>query len=610
MVDEFLDTTSVGHEPADLQVKHIVASLKNSDIHLCRMLCLSRDNPNVMKKTFRLLEAEVTHAECPYLLDAPCLLHPTHTAFKNSVKALDMNLMSLLGNLHGYFKTSTARREDMMDLRGEMEQVREELAEEVEEAFTEVLDQFFLRHIDTRWLESGPAIQRLLDHWPSTVKYFMDYLPNSPLQNNKQAVLKKKYKIIASFLKPEEEEKTKARAKLLALLAGLTKSFLTLLQAVKPMIHRLLPLAKEMYCKLAALVIKPEARPQGYTDIQNMRLKDTHKLLDPSECGFMSCCRAEVNNLDREDRRAIRLEMRGAVVEMMVYLQKNIPWDSSLLKKVSFLDPVKRNDAKTAEYGVEVAKILKRFSEEELGLLAVQLTTYQALPEEKVPRFSEKEGHRIDHHWVKVIRVLEAMGTKAKELDTLMKLCCTIAHGNAFLERGMSTTKQVVEGRSSLSGVSVKATKTLRQVITRHGGAANVPVTRDLLAHVAKSKQKYVEELNKKKEEDDKAAKTAAEEAEESRKRKADEANMVGWTGKKIALEEKINAAKSYLKSQQRVQGDAMEKSLNFKNVTNMKTSVMAANMARKNIEKEQKKLTRLQEELVVLVGKKPKKSE
>ena len=173
----------------------------------------------------------------------------------------------------------------------------------------------------------------------------------------------------------------------------------------------------------------------------------------------------------------------------------------------------------------------------------------------------------------------------------------------------MSTTKQVVEGRSSLSNSSVKATKTLRQVIARHGGAAKVPVTRDLLAYVAKSKQKYVEELNKKKEEEAKTVKTAAKEAEENRKRKADEANMVSWTGKKIELEHKIKASQDYLKSQQRVQSDAMEKGLNLKNSNNMKISMMVANLARKNINKEHTKLTRLHEKMVVLISKKPKKT-
>ena len=462
---------------------------------------------------------------------------------------------------------------------------------------------------DTRWLESGPAIKRLLEHWPSTIKYFTDYLPNSPLQNNKMAVKKKKYKAIVAFLGPEEEMKTKARAKFLALLAGLTKTFLTLLQAVKPMVHKLLPLAREMFNKLATLVLRPEARPRGYTDIKNLKLKD-NQLLDPSECGFMSCCREEVGNMDREDRRDIRLEMRRGVVAMLLYLQNNIPWTSPLLKHMAFLDPLKRSDVKTAEYGVEVAKILNRFSEEELTNLTVQLTTYQALPEEKVPRFVEKEGHRVDHHWVQVFKVVEdTSGAKAEELATLVKLCCTIAHGNAFVERSFSITKQVVEGRNSLADESVKATKTLRQVIAKHGGASKVPVTRDLLAHVSKARQAYREELKRKKDEEEKVAKTAAEEAEESRKRKADEANMVGWTGKKIAIEEKITASKSYLKSQQRVQGESMEKALKLKNANNIKTSMMAANMARKDIEREQVKLTRLQEQLVVIVGKKPKKS-
>ena len=181
MVDEFLDTNNVGHEPADLQVKHIKDSLTNSGIVLSKLICLSRDNPTVMKKVFRVLNSEVIEAGGKVVIDSPCLLHPTHTAFQKAVKSMTGNLVSLLGNLHGFFKTSTARREDMVE-------VREDLAERLEDEFTEVLDQFFMRCVDTRWLESGPAIQRLLNHWDSTVEFFMAYLPNSTLQNNKMAI--------------------------------------------------------------------------------------------------------------------------------------------------------------------------------------------------------------------------------------------------------------------------------------------------------------------------------------------------------------------------------------------------------------------------------------
>ena len=46
------------------------------------------------------------------------------------------------------------------------------------------------------------------------------------------------------------------------------------------------------------------------------------------------------------------------------------------------------------------------------------------------------------------------------------------------------------------------------------------------------------------------------------------------------------------------------------KNSNNMKISMMVANLARKNIDKEHTKLMRLQEEMVVLVSKKPMKTE
>ena len=85
---------------------------------------------------------------------------------------------------------------------------------------------------------------------------------------------------------------------------------------------------------------------------------------------------------------------------------------------------------------------------------------------------------------------------------------------------------------------------------------------------------------------------------------------MLSWTGKKILLEEKIRASKDYVNSQEKVQRDAMEKSLTLKSAENMRTSIMAAEMARKNIQKEHQKVNRLQEELVALVSKKPRRGQ
>ena len=116
-----------------MQVKHIIDTLEKNNIAAAKMVCFSRDNPTVMQKTSRLLTEAVNAANCPKLVDLPCLLHPTHTSFKEAVKVMDMSVVQLLGLVHSFFKTSAARREDLVN-------VREEMADRLQGEFDEVLD--------------------------------------------------------------------------------------------------------------------------------------------------------------------------------------------------------------------------------------------------------------------------------------------------------------------------------------------------------------------------------------------------------------------------------------------------------------------------------------
>ena len=59
--------------------------------------------------------------------------------------------------------------------------------------------------------------------------------------------------------------------------------------------------------------------------------------------------------------------------------------------------------------------------------------------------------------------------------------------------------------------------------------------------------------------------------------------------------------------SQENVVKEALQRSLGLKSRDAMKTSVMAAEMGRQAIVKEQTKLKKLQEAIVLHVGKKPK---
>ena len=69
VVDEFLDLHEVGHEPADVQLKHIMDTLEKSNIAAAKMVCFSRNYLTVMQKTSRLLTEAVKAANCPKLVN-------------------------------------------------------------------------------------------------------------------------------------------------------------------------------------------------------------------------------------------------------------------------------------------------------------------------------------------------------------------------------------------------------------------------------------------------------------------------------------------------------------------------------------------------------------
>ena len=575
VVDDFLDFHSVGHEPADLQVRLILASLEKANIHQSKVVCLSRDNPNVMKRVFKLLEESFRAANNPKLVDAPCLLHPTHTSFQKAMLALDENIGSLLANIHSFFKVSTARREDMID-------VREEMADELEEAFDEVLDQFFLRHVETRWLQAAPCIDRILQHWASTVEYFGKYIPNSRLANNKNAVQSKMYKKIMQYLSDDQVVKTKIRLKFLSFLAHQTKTFLTLLQSEQPMIHILMSLALATFQNIARLVIKVSKVPKKVMDVSNLDLEDPAVLMHSHECGYLVNLEEEMALLlTSESRKSVRHELRNSVVIMLKYLQSHIPFDQPIYTQFGFIDPINRKEASMPINGVKVATFLNRFTVEEKQKIGLLLNQYASLPDEEVPKFDKKRD-RVDHFWVNVFKKLEELNSeKPESLESLVKLTCIQTHGNAFMERGLGLTKRIVDGRSSMNDVSVKAQKVVMGAVKRYGGPDKVPITTSLMNSVKYAAMKEREEAKKAKEDKEKKEKERiSEEDARKRKRENDEIKRT-WVEKRDTLENQIKACKEFIDSQGVIQGKAMERGLVLTKPGDIKAAMRTADFAR-----------------------------
>ena len=136
--------------------------------------------------------------------------------------ALDVDLF--LVDCHSWFKLSTARREDFIELRLELE--------------SEDFDEFFHRHVSSRWLTMGPSTSRIIKHWESLKSYFVDVIPNSTDQAQKDARNSDRYIRIIKVLKPSNEAANLCRLWFVVYLCSKTELYLKTFQSVKPMAYK------------------------------------------------------------------------------------------------------------------------------------------------------------------------------------------------------------------------------------------------------------------------------------------------------------------------------------------------------------------------------------
>ena len=236
--------------------------------------------------------------------------------------------------------------------------------------------------------------------------------------------------------------------------------------------------------------------------------------------------------------------------------------------------------------------------------LAVQLGQYQALPVNLVPEFKKQD--RVDFWWGRIFGIItELNSVRPVELELLVKLTCTLAHGNAFLERGMGVTKRVVTGRTSLSDVSVKAQKMVKQMIDHYGGVTEVPITSEMMQYVREARSKYREALEKEKKEAAKSEKEKEETVQAAAKRKIEAESKKAWEEKKVDLEQEIATSKEYISKQESSRRDATEKALKLTDPAQMKMLMMTAKFASEGAEKRAKILNEKQAELAKHMGKK-----
>ena len=97
-------------------------------------------------------------------------------------------------------------------------------------------------------------------------------------------------------------------------------------------------------------------------------------------------------------------EMKKSVIESIKYLQCNLPLKDKFLAHMRYISPVYRENTDMPGALTFLAKELRRFSNEELENLSVQINMYQVLQAELVPGFDD-DHDRLDHYWREIFKV-------------------------------------------------------------------------------------------------------------------------------------------------------------------------------------------------------------
>ena len=598
VIDAYISTDNLGHETANIMVEKCLEMMKNKTLEASKLFVISRDNPNVMKSFGNLLGQTVEKEGNPLLFESPCTLHPTHTSFKKAIdimktkKSLDMHLFFV--NVHGWFKLSTARREDMIELRKELEE--------------ENVSEFFMRHVSSRWLTMKPTAERILKHWDSLIEYFMVFVKNSKNPSHVEARKSDRYLKIESVLKPSARLENFVRIQFAIFLCSKTEHYLKVFQSEAPLAYKLFTESCMLIAALMSSIVKENVIPKNCngTDFINLDLDDSENLLPSKKCDFGPVVKESLKKCSDENQVNLRREFREAMLAMIKYLITSLPLSNKFLKQLSGTNPLFIGEEKFFQAMLKVATMSKRFADTELEELDTQLKMIKLAPD--LPTFDEKNDTFDQFLIGKVIKKAKTFyESDFTELKKLVKMISVYPNSQAWIERGFNDTKRISTTRQSCSENVMQSSKVVLDLIRRQGAPENVPISHELISHHNNARSDYRMRLLRENREREKAA---AEqriylEAQE-KKRKFDE-EKDSWSEKVKKVKSEIVTLKDTIKKQEQAQSVALSNAIKYQSQAKKDSAIKLAESTGKSIVELRSELDKQQSKLSNLMGKKPK---
>ncbi|KAL2085046.1 hypothetical protein ACEWY4_020564 [Coilia grayii] len=422
------------------------------------------DGPSVNWKVFDLFQKDqaAQFGGVQLICVGSCGLHTLHNAFKCGFNAWQLD--KLLRAMHTLFHNVPARREDFITV-----------------TKSSVFPLSFCAH---RWVENLPVVERALAVWPSLLLY-LEAVKTKRLSNPGTA----SYDTVAAAMK---DPLILAKLEFYAALARTFTPFLKKYQTDEPVLPFFPKDLAELMMSLLRRFIKREVLHK-ITALQLTKLDVTDKTiwLSPQDISIGLGAESVLKVIKGAELRV--LEFRRECIQGLCNIIKKVQDKSPLkyltVRQMACLDPsVMYRDPE--RYRDHMKGLVQRFLQDKqladtsAGDVILQqfdsLLSLESRSEDFLSFIAMKK--RLD---IFLGHFMESY----PELWAFCRKLLLLSHGQATVERGFLINKEVES--DNLQEDTVVTRRLLCDYIIQHGGVTQVPLSKPLLANVARARTRY-----------------------------------------------------------------------------------------------------------------------
>ncbi|GBM75925.1 hypothetical protein AVEN_125336-1 [Araneus ventricosus] len=437
-----------------------------------KILQISMDGPDINLKFLKDFKADLnTDPDDKKLLDlGSCGLHTLHCAFKSSMQETGWNIVPFLRTVYNLFKDSPARRA----------------------LFTGVTTSsvFRKKFCAVRWLQNAEVAQRAIELIPMLMLF---------VEEIEKSISSRSYKIVSEAI---ADPLLSAKLEFFRGLASDVEPFLEKFQSDEPLVSFLYEEISAVLMTQISRIVKPCAMDE-IKSLKDLKIPEKN-ILSAGEINISIATKHAISKVSKKMGKTkdsmilkFRESCRKALIKFISKMLEKSPIHLRLTKATSCLDPNVAENAKVRKIRMEslltilldhnwISSSVADRVMREFNSLCDQPNVVSALK-----NYSRKT--RVDHFWMNLI----TKDNSCSNLSMVIKLVCTLSHGNANIERGFSVNAECIV--ENMREELLVARRIVYDTILSTGGINNLQVEKPLIHAARNSYSRFLEASKEKK---------------------------------------------------------------------------------------------------------------